>query len=193
MLSRSASDVGRDPASLLCAGILGLLRAPAVGPEKVSVQGSAKSLPQLSSLLPFSLHRVAMPAFSYCSPVLLLPQHTSFWGAAEDPGLEGPWVSGAARGSGTASGYSLGGDRDMGCCQLGLAPLAWHLFNIAGCFWPMLYFGVALGNVPIHGPVSQCPPCCCPCPRGATAATAVLPMHLDRAWWEICFAVTSLG
>lgn len=63
------------------------------------------------------------------------------------------------------------------CCWLALAPPAWHLFNITGRFWPMLHFGVALGNVPSHTPVSQRPLCCCSSPRGAVAAAAVPPMH----------------
>lgn len=45
------------------------------GSEEVAVLGAAESFPQPSSLLLFSLHRVAMPAFTYSNPVLLLP-HT---------------------------------------------------------------------------------------------------------------------
>lgn len=73
-----------------------------------------------------------------------------------------PWAGGSL---GTWRCQELGhslqvqpcGDRDMGCCWLGLSPPAWHLFSIMGCFWPTLtlHFGVALGKVPSHDPVSQ--------------------------------------
>lgn len=56
-------------------------------------------------------------------------------------------------------GTGTWGTKGRRCCWLGLAPPAWHLFSITECFCPLLRHGVALGHVPSHVSVSQCPPC----------------------------------
>lgn len=83
------------------------------GSEEVAVPGGVESFCQPSSLLPFSLHRVAMPAFSYRSRVLLLLQHASSWGAAEIPGQRVPGHP-VLLGAQTWPPGTACGDRDMG-------------------------------------------------------------------------------
>lgn len=93
------------------------------GPEEVAVPGGAGSLPQPSSPLPFSLHRVAMPAFSYSNPVLPLPQHTASRGAAGAPRPEGPWAPQGCWGLGHGPrGQGHGAPRAGGAGGRG-----WHL------------------------------------------------------------------
>lgn len=154
------------------------------GPGEVAVPGGAGSLPQPSSPLPFSLHRVAMPAFSYSSPLLPLPQHAASRGAAGAPQSEGPWAPQGCQGLGHGPrGTGTRGTAGGRCWWPGLAPPPWHLFDITGRFGPTLRFGVALGDAPGHAPVSQRPPCCPSLfPRGTPAGLGGNSAWLRCLW-----------